>query len=549
MFADRLKTSLSLQLGDQTHEIPGGNITAIELDLCSHGFTAAVELIIAEDEAHGGKRRDPLREAFFAPDLARATLIVAAHPHDAEKAAEVEPIEVVGIVRGRSVVELPLRKAKDLPIFLRRYRIEFADPAQVLWTQHFPCQLYTGATMKRIIEEHAGEEISLDLDCKALDAAQPMTFLNLEERHGASFYDFALWFCDAYNLVWTYDYAEKQHAITDAKNAEGEALPIFGDDVDHAEVRLPAVPRYQRVVLDSYSEATRQEVIEQEHAVAGIRRDILLRTPISQVVDDRVTREGARVPIPLAEAELALGAVPLVGLVPGTLVEFPADQRWSQKSALVGETWRVWRLRLRAHREDQGPEDFIDMDHASYAIDMRLSIEGKDEPRVRLPSFRAPLYPGHVEGTIVSEQGEDEEWTYQPYENADTSVNEYKVAVPLWPDADSGEPQQIAVPFEPYYAPGSIYLPAYKGARVLLALAFDRAHIVRFLDWRTDAALPMDGQGEHLVLGKSETSRTSVQHVYEDEKPVFRLARINDKDTALFEISEGTLYIQVQESE
>jgi hypothetical protein len=543
MFAERLKTSLSLTIAGTTHEIAGGNIKHVELDLASHGFTARVEFWLPEDQDHGGQRTDALLEAFLGAELIEATLRVAPFPHDATKASEVEPIELTGLVRAKSLVEATHERSRDLPVFLRCYRVELADPAQVLWTQHFPCELYIDATMKSVIEAHAGEAITLALDWDVLTTQKPMLFLGLEERHRASFYDFVLWYCDSQGGAWWYDYAGASYQIAAAKAEPGEAVEILGDDVASVEVAMSEVPRYQYVVLNSYAESPRNAPVEQAQAVTGVRRDVLLRTPIAQVVDDRVTLESKRVRVPVPEVAMRLGALPLSSLVPGAALSFPATMRWSSKSALVGKTWRVWRLRLEARSRDPLPEDYMDMDHASYDVVLDLSLEQTTDERVRLPGFRAPCYPAHVEGKIVSEQGEDADLTYQNYQNADTSLDEYKVAVPLW------ESKQITVPFEPYHASGKVYIPAFKGQRVLLAMHLEAAHIERFLVWRDDTPLSMDVQGEHIRFGKSATSHTAMQHAYEEEKPVFQIARLNDKDTASIKISEGVLFIEVKENQ
>jgi hypothetical protein len=537
-----MKTSLSLTIAGTTHAIPGGNIKHIDLDLASHGFTARVEFWLPEDQDHGGQRADALLDAFLGADLVEATLSVAPHPHDSTDASEVEPIELTGLVRAKSLVEATYERSKDLPVFLRCYRVEIADPAQVLWTQHFPCELYTSATMQSVIEAHAGQSIPVTMDWDVLTTQRPMLFLGLEERHQASFYDFVLWYCDGQGGAWWYDYAGKSYQIAAAKPEPGEAIQILGDDVASVELTVSEVPRFQYVVLNSYTESTRNAPIEQAQAVTGVRRDVLLRTPIAQVVDDRVTLEGTRVRLPVPEATLRLAAMPLASLAPGAALSFPTGLRWSSKSALVEKTWRVWRLRLEARSRDPLPEDHMDMDHASYDVVLDLSLEQSTDERVRLPAFRAPRYPALVEAKIVSEQGEDADLTYQSYQNADTSLDEYKVAVPLW------ESKQITVPFEPYHASGKIYIPAFKDQRVLLAMDLDAAHIERFLTWRDDTPLSMDTQGEHIRFGKSATSHTAMQHAYEEEKPVFRLSRLNDKDTASIKISEGALLIEVKEN-
>ena len=91
-------------------------------------------------------------------------------------------------------------------------------------------------------------------------------------------------------------------------------------------------------------------------------------------------------------------------------------------------------------------------------------------------------------------------------------------------------------------------MPVYKNEKVRLACFFDRAEIVRRLDHRSQARVPQDGQGQHLLFGKSDTSQTSVLHDYQSEKPVLRVLRTNDKDSVLVRREEGKLTLKVEET-
>jgi len=75
------------------------------------------------------------------------------------------------------------------------------------------------------------------------------------------------------------------------------------------------------------------------------------------------------------------------------------------------------------------------------------------------------------------------------------------------------------------------------------------ARIVRLLEWRAGAPLSMEVQGEHILFGKSDDSQTSVNHVYDGDKPVWSVARKNQSDTALIQLREGTLFLQVKEQD
>jgi hypothetical protein len=540
-FEDRLAVSVTLTIAGTAYAFAGGSVPHVELRLANHGFAGAVELLVQDDSAHGGGFEDALLEPFLGADLVEVTVEVAAVHHQPETSQSLQPILVAGLVTHKSMEEVLLRHSSDQPILVRRYRLELADPARVLWTQHFPCQLYTETTPQAIIDEHAGEQITFTYDWAELAEAKPQWFVYLPPERGASFYDFVVWTADVRGGVLTYDYAEQQYSLTALEDASAEAQPLFGDDVHTAEIVVPPTPRHVVVVADSYGDGPRSETIEQEQAVTGVRHDRPMRSPISQDVDDAVTLQRTRLRLPKYEAELCFARVPTVEVVPGTLLTLAAANRWSEGSALVSPTWRVRELRLRA----TAPAGPLDRDQQStstgYTVELSARIAQSDDPRVILPPYRAPSYPAYVEGKIVSEKGEDGEKTYQTYRNETTSLDEYTVRVPLWDD------QEITAPFEPAQGSGNVYVPCYRDERVLLEMELEHARISRLLDWREGAALSMDVQGEQILLGKSATSNTSVNHVYEDDQPVFNVARTHDDDTSLLRLGEGALLMRVQE--
>ena len=196
-------------------------------------------------------------------------------------------------------------------------------------------------------------------------------------------------------------------------------------------------------------------------------------------------------------------------------------------------------LDARASRPD------VDVDYGEAATTFDLSIdvrlEAKDERRVRLPSFITPHFPGTLEGKVVSEVGADDETTYQIYPDAPTSVDQYRLSIPLFQN------QVVTAPYEPYSGSGALYLPLYKEQRVLAAFEFDRVRIRELLTWRGEARVPLSGQGQHLFLGKTLQDNTSVLHDYQAQKPVFRILRTNSNDTALFRLEEGKLTLRVEE--
>jgi hypothetical protein len=541
-FHERLAVELTLTIGGVEHVIPGGAVKHVELDLELYGFTGTIELVLQDDVEHGGGFSDELRPGFLSPALAEVRVSLAPVFDQAEAAASPEPLVLSGLVTRRSLAELQYRGA-DRPILARRYRFSFADPARVLWTQHFPCRLYTQRSLAQVIDEQLGDKITIRHDWAEVDQTRPLLFIHLPVEHGASFYDFMIWYADRRGGFFTYDYAAPGYVLQADRGGQAEPVGLFGDDIEAIELVVPQTPAHSVEVVNTYAESPRTAAIPQDQAATAVRHDRLMRSSIAQDVDDRVALEKLRLIVPKFEAELSFARMPVVRLQPGLLVELAAANRWSARSELVGVTWRVQRLRLRATAGDAPDDHDLQMPSTTYRVELDARLEQEDDLRPQHPPFRRPRYPGHVEGKVVSEKGEAGQKTYQTYRNDETSLDEYMVKVPAWAD------QQVSAPFIPSQGSGNVYLPSYRDERVLLAIGLEHARIARLLAWRDGATLSMDVKGEQILLGKSETSNTSINHIYEDDKPVFNVARTSASDTGLIQISEGTLTLRVQEKE
>ncbi|MEX1368551.1 MAG: hypothetical protein AB1Z98_35810 [Nannocystaceae bacterium] len=540
-FEDQLAISVTLTIAGTSYEFSGGGVPHVQLQLSGYGFTGTIELLVQDDAAQGGGFTDSLLEPFLGADLVEATVEVAVVHHEAETSDALQPIRVEGLVTDKAMDEILLRRSADQPILVRRYRMQLADPARVLWTQHYPCALYTDKTPQAIIDEHTGEHITFSYDWSVLSQAVPQWFIHLPPQRGASFYDFVLWLTDERNGVLAYDYSQQQYALTALKDTATPAQALFGDDLNAARIVVPPAPRHAVVVADSYGDGPRSETIDQDQAVAGVRHDRPMRSVISQQVDDAVTLQRTRLRMPKYEAQLSFGRVPTVDVVPGSRLTLAAANRWSADSALVTPTWRVRELHLQA----TALSDALDRDHqlpaTGYSVTMDARLEQSDDDRLVLPPYRAPHYPAYLEGKVVSDKGQEGDKTYQTFRNETTSLDEYTVRVPLYAD------QEVTAPFEPGQGSGNVYVPSYREERVLLSMQLDSSRIERLLDWREGAALSMDVQGEQILLGKSGTSHTSINHVYDDDDPVLNVARTHDDDGSLIQMSEGQLLVTVAE--
>ncbi len=542
-FSDRLTVGVTLTIAGTAHVIPGGSVKRVELELALHGFTGELEFVLLDDVEHGGGFTDELATSFLGLDLGELALEVSATYDAPEAAASPAPVKLSGLVTRRSLEELQLRDQASQPILARRYRLWFADPARVLWTQHFPCRLYTEVKLEDVINAQLGEKITMTYDWAELSEVGPLWFLHLPVELGASFYDFVIEYSDRRGGYFRHDYATGGYALEGTRDVSATAVGLFGDDLARVELIVPEPPRHTVDVCNSYAEAATTTSVSQDQAVTGTRHDRLMRSSIAKDAEDRVTLETTRLILPKLEARIELARMPVIPIVPGGLVTLKAANRWTVGSALVDKTWLVRESSFRAVALEAPLDHDLQLASTGYRVEFFVHLQQSDDLRAMLPAYRKPHYPGLVEGKIVSEKGEDGEKTYQSYANADTSLNEYTVKVPLWAD------QTIKVPFAPTMGSGNVYLPSYRDERVLLALEFDSARIARLLVWRDGAALSMDVQGEHILWGKSATSNTSVNHVYEDENPVFNVARTHATDTTLISLSEGTLLLHVEEKE
>jgi hypothetical protein len=540
---ERLAVTLSVTLGGTAHAIPGGNVRALSLEMSSWGVEGWVEFVVQDDQGRSGKYRDEVLADFQKPDLAEVTISLAPGHLETDTKAADATVQTGGVVLERWLREETHELTLDAGTVLSRiYRLRFADPARALWRQHFPCDLFTKKSFKDVIEAHKGAKATLTYDLDAITTAVPLVFFHLDPDRSASFYDLVMWYVRQNEGVFTFDHVARTYAITKAKDASGTAAVLDAGDLAAMTSIFPAVPRHKPRVLCSYTEAPRTEPGDNDNAAAGVFRDVLLRTPLAKEVDDRVALEKARPLLPGRETELFFRRFPTVKVSPGSLLSISAKGGHAASRLLDVDPWRVHRLSVEARALDTGAEATYGDAGVDLEVSVTAQLEAQAEPAQRLPPFVVPTFPGTLEGKVVSAVGADTDITYDMDQDPDTSVERYKITIPLFAN------QEIFAPYEPWSGSGTLYLPLYKNERVLIGLDFDRAWVRGLLDWRADVRVPQDGQGQHLFLGKSAKSNTSMLHDYEDDKPVLRFLRTNDKDTVLMRLEEGKLTLKVEET-
>jgi len=542
---ERLAVSLTLTIAGKAHKVIAGSIKRVSLDLSSWGFEGEVEFVLTDTQGNKGKDNAALLKAFLKPDLVEVALEVKAVLPETSSQPTHTALKLKGYVTDKTLVEEVITTGDSDLVLHRRYGVRFTDAAHLLWRQHYPCALYTQKSLQQVLDLHKGDKIPLAYDWDAvLGSTRPLIFVGLEPQQGASFYDWVLWLVHSNVGVFSYDYPAQGYRLGEAKDASGTPQDLFPLNLSELEVVFPEIIRHEVTVLNAVAEGPRTEPVTQEKAVTGIRHDVLLVTPIADEVQARVDLETKRLKVRGPEVELTWRSFPEKALTPGALVKLPANEAWSAAGVATDTVLRIRELRLSLEVTDEmGQDEVYGDDYALFSFQMSTRLEPKDELHVDLPAWQPPAYPRYVEGLIVSEQGADEDETWQAYTDSATSQDGYKVKIPLYED------QVIAAPFNPNLLPGHFYFPAYKGERVLVALDFQRAWIKRFLDWRTGARMPQDGQGVQLLVGKTPENGTAIKHYYTDDKPVFLMQRTHDKDTQKIQIGEGTLLIEVKEEQ
>jgi hypothetical protein len=537
-FLDRLSCALALTVSGATYNVVAGNVERLEATLAPWGFEASVTFLVVCVIASS---EDTLFAPFTALDQATAALTVVA-TYDEEGGADLTPITLTGLVTDKEVSEVTAEEIASAPVLVRRYRVRFADRARVLWSQHFPTRLYVDSTLAALFSDNLPDGVTLSHGWSASSASHPVLSLGLGvDENQASFYDFVGWLLDRQAAGLQYTPATDAYAILDAKPDGGAALDLDPTQVASVEVLLPPVRRATVHVLNAYSEASdRDAQVDNAQSAQGVRADYLIRSSIAADLDARVTLETSRAQQRLAGARVAFSRFPSKPLAPWMNAAF--GDGFSASLFVHGKAFRVARARLEAAL-DADQEKIAPGPSARFSMSYEVDLEQAADPVFQGPRFTPPRWPFHVEGKVVSETGDDDELTYQIYTDQSTSIDQYKVQIPLY------EGKKVVVDFEPMTQGGMFYFPAYKGERVLVALGFDVARFAGYLDWRPGARLPLDSQGNHLLLGKKAASQTSIRHVYTEEKPVFSILRTNGTDVQTLVVSEGTLTMTTKEND
>lgn len=531
VFRESLHVGITLTADGATAHADGGNVKALRLSARLHGFEGLIRIWV--DVAAG--------DDFFAPVCGTALLQVEIEVGKAlyKVRPAPAPLRVSGIVTARQLREVTSSDIAGNPILYREYTFELCDAARALWAWHHPCVVYAKASLAKVLGEHTPREVSLRTPWPALQKVRPLVCLGLGSD-AASFYDFVFWVAHAEGgHVW-YDYAKQGLVIDSAKPSVGASQDFaFGaiESSTRFQVTFAPPPRAAVKVLNSRDGAPAEIAVDQPNASVGVRHDFLLHTALNAEAEARAAALKGRFATGRFDVHIDCDAYPEMYLAPGTLVTLASE--FGSTFFVSGQTLRVLTFELDVLATNQTPEYDIENTTTEYDVRCAVDLEARDDVRWRGFDYRAPRYPLRVEGKVLSAIGNTGDRAYSVYAEDDAS-DTYKVQLALWNAT-------ISLPVTPDFMPGHLYFPVYKDSRVFVSIEFDSARIERFLDWGKDVPVPSASQGNHLLLGKNDTSETSIKHWYVDNSPQLIIGRVNAGDKATVTVKEGTLIMELTE--
>lgn len=536
MSIDALAAKLTLTIKGKSFEVPGGNLKRFSFDWDAQGFSAEAEWWLVSLRA---QTEDTLFASFSTDDLIEVSLRV-------EKAFEVPddtstPIVLNGLAVDKWVEEHAFADIADAPVMQRRYSLRFRDRLSALWSQHFPCALYTQKALKDVMSANLPQGATLQCSWPMLETVYPVIALGLgQDGQRVSFYDFVHWLCSRHNGYFQYDADKDEYTLSATRAAVGSIAELDLDDVASARHVFPERLRAAPSVLNASTLASSaSRAIDNTLAETGVLDQFMICSGIATDFDARVTLETDRAKQGKPEVQLTLARYPQRTLWPATTHK--PSTAWSTNLFCNGKSYWVRSLAMSAVASSEDALSNLEDAQNTYETDIRAQLEQLDDVRLRHRPFRAPRWPLFVEGVVVSDIGEQDQGTYQIKTDDNTSVDSYRVKIPVFAD------QEIIAGFDAAFMPGHFYFPAYKDERLLIALDFLGARVVRFIDFRPDARLAADSQGNHLLMGKKLSDGTSFKHHYRSQKPVLDIQRVLDKDTQLISVSDGTILLKTEE--
>lgn len=540
--SDHLAFTLKLTIKGKEYKIAGANVKDCQLDCQLQGFEGSLAFSILNDKG----REDKLIKAFAKEDLIEIELGIM--PVFNLPKPPPKPFSIKGIITHKALRETIYEELKKPSVLYRHYHIRFADPAQALWQQHYPCELYVKQSMEELFKAQLTSQITLKMNLPSLKTKHPMiclglgvadTFNNGTQHHynQASFYDFTLNYLATQRAYFHYDYLKHSYLISADRPKPAKDTPFLPKEVHRITTFWPESKRYQAQILNAVVKNAQKETLSHKLAIEGIRHDHLLREPTASKLTKYKTAVKATLKNHGENLMIELRQWPTQTFAPASL--FSTHKKvWSKDPVYVNNKYRAYRIQIHVSTVSDKIEHDIQDKSTAYRLSYHVQAELSTSDNPRLPNSLPVAYPIHVEGKIVSTIGDKKtDKTYDLAKNKETKQPQYKVNIPLWD-------KNILINALPDMINPHFYFPHYRDTKLLIHLDLYEARIARVLGWGDRVALPLDTQGNHLLFGKNKDNETSMKHVYDGENPALIIKRQKEKDNEQVKFEEGKLTLE-----
>jgi len=536
LFTDNVEGHVDIKFSSKSYKVPAGNIVSLNLQLWTWGYEGTLVFSV-----NSQKTPDDVFETFQEMKPIKLTFSLQAGL-DEEQDDTLIPLDIEAWVYEKGIEEEGSQESRYIDrVIIRYYTLHFKDPARLFWRQHHLEKLYIDSDFKTIINEQVVEQISVTCDGPFLEKKhkQILVSVGLRTKNQASFYDYIIWLVKENNGLFYYDYTKKNYVISEKAPKSEQNIDLSLQSLHNYKVIFPEISYSDYKIQNAYVKDSSAEKGENENKISPLTQDFIGIWDLPADFKDSATLFQSIHTQEQPSIQFNFRKIPLEICVPWNTVKC-IEKQWSKGAYPTGKKYIVRSMSLEMNSKKEGMEDNMDkkkvFECRCYAL-----AQSPEELTYQYPSYIKPEYPLQVEGEVFSDQGEEENLTYNMVEDGDTSVKYYEVEIPVF------EKLKVRVPYLPVNMNGQFYFPPYKKQQVLLAIWHYTSDIISYLDWRKNAPLAMDTQGNQIVLGQSEKNRTTIKHSYADNKPQLEINRLLEKDTQTITLGEGIIILHTKE--
>jgi hypothetical protein len=440
------------------------------------------------------------------------------------------PIEMLltGVITSHTVSEHTSYESSDIIVSFREYCIEFSDPAQALWKEHFPIALYTRSSVSDVIKRNSNLLINVKVKSATLSVPQDQIFLALNKQNRlserASFYDWLMWRLDETDHVLSYDYSQNIYQILE-RPKRPKPFQVFAADIEKIITTRPLGRFYQETLMNDSARIASTQPILNLLALSPLRQDRWFPTPTPLKFQLEYAKRLAGFSQPAPSFVVYFKRFPSRPFPPGVGIDFHLDPIDFPNNKFVipkaaKKTNRVFRMQLNLETtEDDVLPKFKGKSTGMFRCSLSVHLQSGRDAEPRLPSYKQPHYPMEVEGIVYAMIGMPGTQIWENQTDFLTGQQYYAIQLPVFGC------QQVKTPFVPNQQPGQFFFPAYRKERVLVHVYYDRSELARYLDWRPMNTLPSPVQGNQLMLGQDFTNGAKHTLVYAKDVPEYIIQR------------------------